>query len=134
MLNKTSYLLVLAFLILNCFGQNIKTECLGTECAINAQGKLNENLTFSQKVEAIDTEIRRVYWYYLRDAAQIFQTNINIPNKESLHFYIYRNVLGTFLAIVSHDKETGILSINTFARLGSGFSRDINSKNDTIVI
>lgn len=43
-------------------------------------------------------------------------------------------MLGTFLAIISYDKEKGALNINTFARLGSGYSRDANGQTDTIVI
>lgn len=82
----------------------------------------------AQIVQAIDKEIRRVYWYYLQDSIQIFQANFEVPSKDTLHFYIYRNKVGTFLVVISKKKDTIDVSVNTFTRLGSGFTQETPSK------
>lgn len=90
--------------------------------------------TLSQIVKAIDLEIRRVYWYYLDKAIQIFQSNIEVPNQQIFHFYIYRNRVGTFLAVISRKKDTTEVSVSTFVRLGSGFTGDSASRTEPMSI
>lgn len=63
--------------------------------------------------------MKRAYWYYLRGARRLFQANIDTPER-FLHFFIYRNIVGTFLAIGSWHHETQVSEVNTFVRLGDG--------------
>ena len=70
--------------------------------------------------------MRRVYWYYLRKANLLYQANIDTPER-FINFFIYRNVVGTFLVIASWTKETQESEVNTFVRLGNGYSEDIET-------
>lgn len=77
--------------------------------------------------------MRRVYWYYLRGARRLFQANIDTPNR-FIHFFIYRNIVGTFLAIGSWDHDTQISEVNTFVRLGNGDDANINTPYEAVSI
>ena len=88
-----------------------------------------ENPTLSDIVPKVHEEIMRVYWYYLTDASVLFQGNVDLPSK-FLMFYIYRNIVGTFLTIVSWEKETKESEIATMVRLGNGYSSNIRTNYD----
>lgn len=75
-------------------------------------------------IKVVDAELRRVYWYYLRKSLLVYQANIDTPER-FIHFYIYRNIVGTFLGIASWVKADQRAEINTFVRLGNGFSKDV---------
>lgn len=74
----------------------------------------------------LDKEVRRVYWYYLRSAVLLYQANIDTPER-FISFFIYRNTVGTFLCIASWYKSTQTSEINTFVRLGNGYSKDVEN-------
>ena len=100
--------------------------CWGEDCAFNAAGNPDEPADITEIVPTIDTEVRRAYWYYLRGARLLYQANIDTPER-FLNFFIYRNVVGTFLVIASWNKESQAAEINTFVRLGNGYSEDIQT-------
>lgn len=62
----------------------------------------------------------------MRRAYLVYQANLEVPER-FIHFFIYRNVVGTFLVIASWDKSTQSSEINTFVRLGNGFDQDIQT-------
>ena len=100
--------------------------CWGEDCQFNAQGNPDAPADITEIVPIVDTEIRRAYWYYLRGARLLYQANIDTPQR-FLNFFIYRNVVGTFLVIASWNKEIQAAEINTFVRLGNGYSQDIQT-------
>ena len=77
-------------------------------------------------VRDIDVELKRMYWYYLRGSRRLFQANLDTPDRY-VHFFIYRNRIGTFLAITSWYHETQASELNTFVRLGNGYDKDIET-------
>ena len=64
-----------------------------------------EEIGIADIVPIINKEVRRVYWYYLRKAHLIFQANLDISAKRVVSFFIYRNIVGTFLVITTFDAE-----------------------------
>ena len=68
-----------------------------------------------------DYKVRSEYWYYLRNADILYATHLD-SNKSQIHFGIYRNLIGTFFTIVSIKLNTQDAQINTFIRLGSGYT------------
>lgn len=62
----------------------------------------------------------------MRRANLVYQANIDTQERFLL-FFIYRNIVGTFLCIASwnHDDQTS--EINTFVRLGNGYDKDIET-------
>ena len=100
--------------------------CWGADSAYNAAGNADEQASIVDIVPATDKEVRRVYWYYLRKANLLYQANIDTPER-FINFFIYRNVVGTFLVIASWDKATQASEVNTFVRLGNGYSEDIST-------
>ena len=114
-------ILVLALIGLACAG-----DCFGEDCTYSAKGDPEKELTIAEIIPIVDKEVRRVYWYYLRRARLTYQANIEIPER-SIHFFIYRNIVGTFLMIASWNKASQESEINTFVRLGNGYSKDIQT-------
>lgn len=109
----------------------VSCDCFGVDCKVNLQQK--NKYTLSEIVNAIDSEIRRVYWYYLNGAIQIFQTNVDLLGNETMHYFIYRNKQGTFLVVVSKKKASLDVSVNTFVKIGSGFTKDVVSSSPVAI-
>ena len=74
-----------------------------------------------------------MYWYYLRGSRRLFQANLDTPDR-FVHFFIYRNRIGTFLAITSWYHETQVSELNTFVRLGNGYDKDIETPSSPVDI
>lgn len=109
----------------------VSCDCFGVDCKVNLQQKTK--YTLSEIVDAIDNEIRRVYWYYLNGAILIFQTNVDLLGTETMHYFIYRNRQGTFLVVVSKKKANLDVGVNTFVKIGSGFARDVVSASPVAI-
>ena len=95
-------------------------HCEGEQCDDNGLLELTK-ITVS-----LDENVRRVFWYYLRNSNLFYQLAIETPSSYLL-FFIYRNGLGTFLSInewVKADKSSDII---TFVNLGSGYRKDIET-------
>ena len=127
-MNKTiAIIFVLAiFAVANVSAQNGEKPCWGADCAFKAGGAAEKQADITEIVPAIDKEVRRAYWYYLRGANLLYQANIDVAER-FINFFIYRNVVGTFLVIGSWDKASQQAQINTFVRLGNGYSEDIQT-------
>ena len=64
-----------------------------------------QGIQISEAALLVDREARRLYWYYLRGADMLYESNFNTKDR-FLFFFIYRNIVGTFLCISSWDKLT----------------------------
>lgn len=90
-------LAILAVLILTAAAR----DCFGEECShqpIGPRSNPDDHVGISRDIEM---ELRRQFWYYLRDSTLIYQANLEIPSRLIL-FYFHRNILGTFLTIASY--------------------------------
>ena len=81
----------------------------------------------------IESELRRQYWYYLRDSTLIYQANLNMPGKLMI-FYFHRNIVGTFFTICSWHFEQAYSEVNTMVRLGAGSQSNIQSNTEAVSI
>lgn len=51
--------------------------CWGAECTFKTGGHADQQVNITNVVAAIDKEVRRAYWYYLRGANLLYQANID---------------------------------------------------------
>ena len=91
-------ILCFCLLLIGCFSS---LDCIGKDCSVEEDSP--EPIQISEAIPLVDQEIRRIYWYFLRNSKIVYQVNLDTP-EEFLLFFIYRNVLGTFLAIAVFDK------------------------------
>ena len=69
--------------------------------------------------DRVDITVRAKYWYYLPHARLCYLAHIN--SKEGcLFLHMYRNRVGTFLAITNWLDRGQTITVNTFVRLGDG--------------
>jgi hypothetical protein len=92
------YLLLLSLVVVG-----LKGVCWGKDCAYKSPETELANPTLNDLRQPIDNEIRRAYWYYLFGANILYQGYGDVPERY-LFIFIYRNLMGTFLAIASWDK------------------------------
>lgn len=67
----------------------------------------------------IDAQIRATYWYYLPGAFLTYVAHID-SSGGCLYLHLYKNYVGTFLAISNYLDLSGSVTINTFVRVGEG--------------
>ena len=73
--------------------------------------------------DRVDIAVRAKYWYYLPNAKLCYLAHIN--SKEGcLFLHLYKNVVGTFLAITNWLDNGQTITINTFVRLGDGVEEE----------
>lgn len=71
----------------------------------------------------VDHGLREKYWYYLTKANLIYVAAVN--RTESYQFLaIYRNIVGTFLAITTWKNQSSTFDVNTLVRLGNGYAKN----------
>jgi hypothetical protein len=71
----------------------------------------------------VDHGLREKYWYYLTKACLIYVAAVE--RGDSYQFLaIYRNIVGTFLAITSWKKQASSFDVNTLVRLGNGYAQN----------
>ena len=63
----------------------------------------------------------------------LYEASVDSPVR-ILFFTIYRNIVGTFLVITTWEKETQVLQINTFVRLGNGYEEGSGANYDPVDI
>ena len=108
-------------------------ECFGEECRHNSVRPSTNPIDPIAVSRAIEQEIRRQYWYYLRNSNLLFQGNLNLPGRLMI-FYFHRNIVGTFFTIASWDYERQVSEVNTLVRLGNGYSADVQTGYDPVNI
>ena len=118
--------ILISLLIVGLFGVVSAGDCFGEDCEFGVKGDPEAQLELPDVIKIADQEFRRSLWYYLRKAVVTFQANIDVPDR-FIHFFIYRNIVGTFLGISSWVKADQTAEINTFVRLGNGFSKDVET-------
>lgn len=67
----------------------------------------------------IDAQIRATYWYYLPGAYLTYVAHID-SHDGCLYLHLYKNYVGTFLAISNYLDLDDSVTINTFVRVGEG--------------
>ena len=69
--------------------------------------------------DRVDIAVRAKYWHYLPNARLCYLAHIN--SKEGcLFLHMYKNYVGTFLAITNYLDYGQTITVNTFVRLGDG--------------
>jgi len=68
----------------------------------------------------IDHSLKDKYWYYLTRACLLYLTSIE-RGQDYQYLAIYRNIVGTFLAITTWKSQQSHFSVDTLVRLGNGF-------------
>lgn len=82
-----------------------------------------KRLVFSPTIcgNEVDVHLRYRYWYYLPNAQLIYVTHIT-DSYGFLYIHQYRNLLGTFYAIVRYGTPSRKISVVSFCRLGEGYA------------
>lgn len=71
----------------------------------------------------MDNRLREKYWYYLTRAVLIYRAQVE--RGDTYQFLaIYRNIVGTFLAITTWKNQSKEIEVNTLVRLGNGYEKD----------
>lgn len=68
----------------------------------------------------VDNAIKEKYWYYLTKACLLYLTAVDREDNSYQFLAIYRNIVGTFLAITTWTKGSSSFEVNTLVRLGNG--------------
>lgn len=80
-------------------------------------------LTRNQIGNNVDAYIRATYWYYLPSAYLTYLAHID-TDQGCLYLHLYKNYIGTFLAISNYADRGRTITINTFVRVGEGCTDD----------
>ena len=131
-MNKVNTLLLLAGIMALAVAQAASEQHLLYPLPVEvAEGKTE--VTLFEVSPQVDVLLKREYWYYLRNAMTLYEASVDSPSK-ILFFTIYRNIVGTFLVITTWTKETQVLQINTFVRLGNGYEEGSGANYDPVNI
>jgi hypothetical protein len=80
----------------------------------------------------VDAVIRARYWYYLVGAHLCYVAHIDTDNTY-LFLHLYRNYIGTFLAISNYNCLNNTVNINTLVRLGDGIKSEDELYDEVLV-
>lgn len=128
-MRKTPLILLSVLCLLQAATCNI---CFGEECK-HISVDVAEPVDPVRLTTLIEQEVKRQYWYYLRDANLLYQANLNLPGRLII-FYFHRNIVGTFFTIASYNFEGGFSELNTLVRLGNGYSTNVQTNYDPVSI
>lgn len=109
---------ILAVLVL-CLSLTMCEECFGEECAHRSVVPTTDPADPVEVARLIEDELRRQYWYYLRDSVLLYEKSFEIPGRR-MFYYFHRNIVGTFFTICSWNIEGKFSEVNTLVRLGAG--------------
>ena len=103
-------------------------------CTLEQCGDKNPSSTLSlidesRISQSIEAELRRQYWYYLKNSELIKELKFN-TNERLITYYFHRNDLGTFFSICSWYYRRRYSEVNTVVRLGSGWSIELPKDQD----
>lgn len=74
----------------------------------------------------VDHGLREKYWYYLTKACLIYVAAVDRAGTYQF-LAIYRNIVGTFLAITTWKDQSSTFDVNTLVRLGNGYAKNSNA-------
>jgi len=77
-------------------------------------------LSPSEVGNRVDDFVRGKYWYYLPSAHLCYLAHID-SDSGFLFLHLYKNHVGTFLAVSNYLVGSGKTTVNTFVRLGEGY-------------
>jgi hypothetical protein len=74
----------------------------------------------------VDNGLKEKYWYYLTKACLIYVAAVD--RVDTYQFLaIYRNIVGTFLAVTTWKNQSSTFDVNTLVRLGNGYAPNSNA-------
>jgi len=82
----------------------------------------------------VDHAIKEKYWYYLTKACLVYLTSVDQGKNTFQFLAIYRNIVGTFLAITTWTKNASDFQVNTLVRLGDGDGKKIGANYKPIAV
>lgn len=93
------------------------------------QGKRQPNDIY----KFIDSALKAKYWYYLTNARLLYAAAVE--KGDTYQFLaIYRNYVGTFLAITSWKNQSDTFNVDTLVRLGNGDAKDLGANYDPVAV
>ena len=106
-------------------------DCTTEECSYKNPPSTLSLVSEPQIIRTIENELRRQFWYYLKDSEVIEQLKFS-TNERLIIYYFHRNNLGTFLTICSWFYKSMHSEVNTMVRLGSGYKIGVSEGSDFI--
>ena len=85
-----------------------------------------ESRTQENIYDFVDHAIKEKYWYYLTKACLLYLSIVDREDGSYQFLAIYRNLVGTFLAITTWTKGASEFQVNTLVRLGNGLAPGAN--------
>jgi hypothetical protein len=82
----------------------------------------------------VDNALKNKYWYYLTKADLLYLTYVAQGNTTYQFLAIYRNIVGTFLAITTWANGAADFQVNTLVRLGDGNAKKIGANYKPIKV
>jgi hypothetical protein len=78
--------------------------------------------TSSNIYDFVDHALKEKYWYYLTDACLLYLSSVDRTDSSFQFLAIYRNLVGTFLAITTWTQGAADFQVDTLVRLGNGLA------------
>lgn len=114
--------LVLALLLTSCVFADTrmlqKEEDAGHMKVLPLKTERNEDNIYS----FVDHALKEKYWYYLTKACLLYLSAVDRTDGSYQFLAIYRNLVGTFLAITTWEEGSTEFQVNTLVRLGNGLA------------
>lgn len=117
--------MVLAAVLMTCMAQvaadstpSIVATPLIAAAPVASSDPLDPKTVYQLK---IDPALRSIYWYYLTKATLLYRASLRTGDKY-IFLSIYRNIVGTFLAVTRWENGQNKAEINTLVRLGDGWA------------
>lgn len=85
---------------------------------------ISADRTSSNIYDFVDNAIKEKYWYYLTKACLLYLSTVDRTDGSYQFLAIYRNLVGTFLAITTWKQGESTFEVNTLVRLGNGLALD----------
>ena len=83
---------------------------------------IKKDRTSSNIYDFVDHALREKYWYYLTKGCLLYLSSVDRTDGSYQFLAIYRNIVGTFLAITTWTKGSSEFEVNTLVRLGNGLA------------
>ncbi len=114
---------------------NSATTASGTGSASNSTRKWTlKPLDSSNVYTYVDGALKEKYWYYLTKAELLYLSTLDRGNSSYMFLAIYRNIVGTFLAITTWTKDATYFQVNTLVRLGDGNGKRIGANYKPVAL
>lgn len=95
---------------------------------------VSSDRTSSNIYEFVDNALKEKYWYYLTKACLLYLSTVDRTDGSYQFLAIYRNLVGTFLAITTWKQGESTFEVNTLVRLGNGLSLDYGANYKPVAV